>query len=106
MEKLGTLQGDDAHFICAEKKTVGVADGVGGWSKHGIDAGEYARQLMSNAEYAVVNGEPNSKVDPRKVLDAAYSKTKVKGSSTVHSMHFNTRSRRSTLFIPLNLINS
>ncbi len=30
-------------------KQVGVADGVGGWARHGIDAGEYARQLMSNA---------------------------------------------------------
>ncbi|WRX12709.1 hypothetical protein QQP08_005196 [Theobroma cacao] len=31
----------------------GVADGVGGWAAKGVDAGEYARQLMANAIIAV-----------------------------------------------------
>ncbi|KAM6550308.1 hypothetical protein CsatB_000116 [Cannabis sativa] len=41
--------GEDAHFICAKQEIIGVADGVGGWAGKGIDAGEYARQLMSNS---------------------------------------------------------
>lgn len=41
--------GEDAHFICADEDTVGVADGVGGFAKQGIDAGEYARSLMINS---------------------------------------------------------
>ncbi|OIT31317.1 hypothetical protein A4A49_54032 [Nicotiana attenuata] len=27
--------GEDAHFICIEEQTIGVADGVGGWAKWG-----------------------------------------------------------------------
>ncbi|KAK6149103.1 hypothetical protein DH2020_016628 [Rehmannia glutinosa] len=42
-------RGDDAHFISAEEQTIGVADGIGGWIKSGIDGGEYARQLMFNS---------------------------------------------------------
>ncbi|KAK3211420.1 hypothetical protein Dsin_016126 [Dipteronia sinensis] len=33
--------GEDSHFICQEKKSFGVADGVGGWIKQGIDS-DYA----------------------------------------------------------------
>lgn len=39
--------GEDAHFIYDEQ-AIGVADGVGGWADLGIDAGQYARELMSN----------------------------------------------------------
>jgi len=55
--------GEDAFFIAANKKAFGLADGVGslynlfvwvtpfvkvgGWAKMGIDAGVYARKLMS-----------------------------------------------------------
>ncbi|XP_059662196.1 probable protein phosphatase 2C 80 isoform X2 [Cornus florida] len=80
-EKSRTPQGDDAHFICEESQTIGVADGVGGWWKSGVDAGEYARQLITNCVNAIQN-KARSDVDPRKVLDEAYSKTNVKGSST------------------------
>ncbi|CAK9181120.1 unnamed protein product [Ilex paraguariensis] len=45
--------GEDTHFIYAEKQTIGVADSVGGWARKGVDAGEYARELMANAVYAV-----------------------------------------------------
>ncbi|PSS15701.1 Protein phosphatase 2C 55 [Actinidia chinensis var. chinensis] len=34
--------GDDAHFVRAEQQTVGVADGVGGWEKKGMN-GDAAR---------------------------------------------------------------
>lgn len=73
--------GDDAHFICEERQTIGVADGVGGWGIMGIDPGEYARQLMANALEAILM-EPDGKVDLGRVLNQAYSNTKVKGAST------------------------
>ncbi|CAK7335754.1 unnamed protein product [Dovyalis caffra] len=47
-----------ARFICSEKKTIGVADGVGGWCK--TYAGESARHFMSIAETAVVFVEGSS----------------------------------------------
>ncbi|KAM3289527.1 putative protein phosphatase 2C 55 isoform X1 [Capsicum chacoense] len=73
--------GEDAHFICSDEQAIGVADGVGGWADLGIDAGQYARELMSNSVTAIQD-EPKGSVDPARVLDKAYTSTKSKGSST------------------------
>ncbi|KAK1433571.1 hypothetical protein QVD17_10483 [Tagetes erecta] len=73
--------GEDAHFICTDEQAIGVADGVGGWADLGIDAGKYARELMTNSVSAV-RDEPKGSVDPARVLEKAYTKTKAKGSST------------------------
>ncbi|KAJ7981851.1 Protein phosphatase 2C family protein [Quillaja saponaria] len=73
--------GEDAHFICPEKQTLGVADGVGAWAKKGIDGGEYARQLMANS-LAAVHNQPTGAVDPKRVLTEGYLNTKEQGSST------------------------
>lgn len=73
--------GEDAHFICVDEQAIGVADGVGGWALHGIDAGEYARELMTNA-VAAIKEEPKGFIDPARVLEKAYSRTKKVGSST------------------------
>ncbi|XP_061345444.1 probable protein phosphatase 2C 80 [Gastrolobium bilobum] len=77
--------GEDAFYICEKQQTMGVAHGVGGWAKKGIDAGEYARELMTEAMNAV---QLRSKgfVDPRKVLNDAFLNTKAKGSSTASSI--------------------
>lgn len=78
-------QGEDAHFICAQENTIGVADGVGGWANKGIDSGIYARELMMNSVMAVHNQHRTSSgtINPRKVLDGAFSNTKnIQGSST------------------------
>jgi len=69
--------GEDAHF--SNRAAVGVADGVGGWSQYGIDAGEYARQLMSGAKEAV---EVHGLLDPLVVLWHAYRAATSLGSST------------------------
>ncbi|EEF37237.1 probable protein phosphatase 2C 55 [Ricinus communis] len=73
--------GEDAHFICAERQAIGVADGVGGWADVGINAGEYARELMSNSVSAIEE-EPTGLIDPGRVLEKAHSSTKAQGSST------------------------
>ncbi|KAJ6846920.1 putative protein phosphatase 2C 55 [Iris pallida] len=73
--------GEDAHFICTEEQAIGVADGVGGWADQGIDAGEYARQLMSNS-VAAIREQVKGFIDTATVLEKAHSKTKEKGSST------------------------
>ncbi|KAM3323194.1 putative protein phosphatase 2C 55 [Capsicum chacoense] len=74
--------GEDASFICIKQQTIGVADGVGGWAKKGIDSGVYSRELMKNAELAVRNNDNSTTDDLMKVLNEAYSNTKAKGSST------------------------
>ncbi|XP_031126402.1 probable protein phosphatase 2C 55 isoform X2 [Ipomoea triloba] len=73
--------GEDAHFICGDEQAIGVADGVGGWADVGVDAGQYARELMSNSATAV-REEPKGSIDPARVLEKAYICTKAKGSST------------------------
>ena len=72
--------GEDAHFISSDEQTIGVADGVGGWAKKGIDAGNYARELMLNSSIAV--NKERSSVDPKRVLAEAFSNTMHEGSST------------------------
>ncbi|XWS45384.1 hypothetical protein CRYUN_Cryun15aG0132100 [Craigia yunnanensis] len=73
--------GEDAHFICAKEQAIGVADGVGGWAEVGVDAGEFARELMSNSVTAIQD-EPKGSIDPARVLVKAHSSTKSQGSST------------------------
>ncbi|KAJ7966731.1 putative Protein phosphatase 2c [Quillaja saponaria] len=73
--------GEDAHFICLDEQALGVADGVGGWSDLGVNAGLYSRELMSNSANAIKE-EPKGSIDPARVLEKAHSSTKAKGSST------------------------
>ncbi|KAG5555800.1 hypothetical protein RHGRI_006443 [Rhododendron griersonianum] len=73
--------GEDSHFICAEKQTFGVADGVSSWAQKGIDAGEYARELMENAILAIED-KPEGGVNPMAVLNEAFLNTEAQGSST------------------------
>lgn len=72
--------GEDAHFISSEQ-AIGVADGVGGWADLGVDAGHYARELMSHS-IAAIGEEPKGSIDPARVLEKAYISTKARGSST------------------------
>lgn len=73
--------GEDAHFICVDEHVIGVADGVGGWAEVGVDAGKFARELMSNS-ISAIHEQPRDSVDPVKVLEKAHSGTTAKGSST------------------------
>lgn len=73
--------GEDAHFICTLTPAIGVADGVGGWADLGIDAGLYARELMSHS-LAAIQEEPKGSIDLIRALEKAYVRTKAKGSST------------------------
>ncbi|XP_059442092.1 probable protein phosphatase 2C 55 [Corylus avellana] len=73
--------GEDAYFVLEEKQAIGVANGVGGWAADGVDAGEYARELMVNASM-VVHQQPDGVADLKIVLNEAFLNTKAKGSST------------------------
>lgn len=73
--------GEDAHFICDEEQVIGVADGVGGWADVGVNAGLYARELMSNSVKAI-HETPKGSIDPLSVLEKAHAATKALGSST------------------------
>ena len=60
---------------------MGVADGVGGWADVGVDAGDYARELMLQSSIAVAQ-EPHGQIDPARVMLRAHAKTKCRGSAT------------------------
>eukprot|EP00656_Telonema_subtile_P030004 TRINITY_DN3303_c0_g3_i1.p1 TRINITY_DN3303_c0_g3~~TRINITY_DN3303_c0_g3_i1.p1 ORF type:complete len:365 (-),score=29.86 TRINITY_DN3303_c0_g3_i1:2-1096(-) len=72
--------GEDAHFY--SEHAVGVADGVGGWAAHGIDAGEYARQLMKRCEESIESGN----TDPVAAMWHGYKAVQSLGSSTCFVM--------------------
>eukprot|EP00898_Chlorokybus_atmophyticus_P001728 jgi/Chlat1/2556/Chrsp175S02408 len=74
--------GEDAWFISDSGRAAGVADGVGGWSAQGIDAGVYARELMSNAEKLAMETD----ADAQALLERAHSATQAAGSATVAIM--------------------
>ncbi|TXG60273.1 hypothetical protein EZV62_014846 [Acer yangbiense] len=61
--------------------TLGVADGVGGWLKKGIDSGKYSRELLKNSVDAL-DRESRGSVNLRRVLEEAFCMTKSEGSST------------------------
>ncbi|TMW90171.1 hypothetical protein EJD97_016113 [Solanum chilense] len=82
--------GDDANFIHELYQTIGVADGVGGWAKHGIDAGIYARELMKNSHIATDSEAMKGHVNPKRVLEEAYRNTHSKGSSTACIISLNS----------------
>uniref|UniRef100_A0ACD5X944 Uncharacterized protein n=1 Tax=Avena sativa TaxID=4498 RepID=A0ACD5X944_AVESA len=73
--------GEDGHFICIDEQAIGVADGVGGWADHGVDAGLYAKELMSKS-IGAIKDEPEGAIDPSRVLEKAFTSTKARGSST------------------------
>ncbi|CAJ1329092.1 unnamed protein product [Effrenium voratum] len=41
--------GEDAFFACLALSGFGLADGVGGWSQRGVDAGRFSRALLRSA---------------------------------------------------------
>lgn len=69
---------------------------MGGWADVGVDAGAYARELMSEAMKAV-EGEGQGKggpVDPLQALETAHAKTMSQGSSTACLVLLNDQVRR------------
>lgn len=70
--------GEDAHFVLGSS-AIGVADGVGGWCKSGVDPGEYSRQLMQFTEEAIRGDAAASCVQ---ALEYAHSRVNMPGSST------------------------
>lgn len=40
--------GEDAYFISADDSLVGMADGVGGWNKKGVDPALFSNELCAN----------------------------------------------------------
>lgn len=72
-----TNGGEDAYFVLSD--SVGVFDGVGGWARHGVDAGIYARALAASTAAFLEEHGP-AKIE--EALTKAAAVTKHQGSST------------------------
>ncbi|CCW64329.1 unnamed protein product [Phytomonas sp. EM1] len=65
--------GDDSFFVSNTHRVIGIADGVGGWKKKGVDPSLFSNTLMKNAK---LFAETHRKeIDPEVIMDAAYRKT-------------------------------
>ncbi|XP_060650541.1 protein phosphatase PTC7 homolog fig [Drosophila nasuta] len=80
--------GEDSWFISSTPKAevMGVADGVGGWRVKGIDAGIFAKELMSSCSSNAQRPEFDGR-NPRQLLIDSFNQLKGKtttlqGSST------------------------
>eukprot|EP00924_Labyrinthula_sp_SR-Ha-C_P010966 augustus_masked-scaffold_33-processed-gene-1.45-mRNA-1 protein AED:0.23 eAED:0.24 QI:0/-1/0/1/-1/1/1/0/364 len=75
--------GEDAFFVSTDRSALGVADGVGGWSEMGIDAGEFSRKLVLSCKelYNRATEKMQSEDIFRKALEKV-QQLQIKGSST------------------------
>jgi protein phosphatase PTC7 len=91
LPKPGKRKGEDAHFFGPH--TLGVADGVGGWARHGVDAGLYAESLMKHARRRSLADR-----HPQRILWYAYNQSqKVAGSATACVMTVNDQRLHSSV---------
>ncbi|KAF8693580.1 hypothetical protein HU200_038983 [Digitaria exilis] len=75
------LHDHDAHFGDASAGVLGVADGVGAYAESGVDAGAFARGLMSSASAAAAElAEHGAHVCPRALLERAHDATAKSGA--------------------------
>eukprot|EP00937_MAST-01D_sp_MAST-1D-sp2_P007019 g7019.t1 len=76
-------RGEDGHFVFGS--FVGVADGVGGWARKGIDAGRYSNLLMQCCTEFIQSGvtaRGGEGFVPIEAMKHAFEGTDVPGSST------------------------
>lgn len=79
--------GEDSFFTAAHNKAMGVADGVGGWRRSGVDPSEFSNALMQHAKTYTDEHGAEKYLDPQKIMQVAHEmvlkEKKVKaGSST------------------------
>lgn len=73
--------GEDAYFLSADMKVMGVADGVGGWGDIGVDPALYSKSLMEGSKLSAET--PLSLRDPVEIMSDGYQYSAyVQGSST------------------------
>eukprot|EP01063_Lacrimia_lanifica_P009286 TRINITY_DN16287_c0_g1_i1.p2 TRINITY_DN16287_c0_g1~~TRINITY_DN16287_c0_g1_i1.p2 ORF type:complete len:323 (+),score=115.49 TRINITY_DN16287_c0_g1_i1:112-1080(+) len=78
------IRNEDAYFASERGNTVGVADGVGGWRRMGVDASEYPTKLTAAARDALSeDGFVSNLVSPAHLMQFAFDKTHVVGSCAV-----------------------
>ena len=60
---------------------IGVADGVGGWERHGVDSGLFSKQLCRDIQ-KIAEADKNKELSLKEILIEAVKQNKNMGSST------------------------
>ena len=82
--------GEDAFFTDALAMVVGIADGVGGWERLGVDPAAYSRTLMEECESVASMGNASS----TQILQKGFDKTHAEGSCTAIIVKYLALERR------------
>lgn len=72
--------GQDAYFVArvgqdSDTTAFAIADGVGGWSDHGIDPADFSHGLCSYMAETALSWPADEKLTPQKLLEIGYEKT-------------------------------
>lgn len=85
--------GEDSFFVSNTYKTIGIADGVGGWRDEGYDSSVFANDLMRLSKlYAETHRGDR---DPENILSRAFAKLRDDGFVTAGSSTATVASLRS-----------
>jgi len=66
--------GEDSFFACPDSQSFGVADGVGGWARDGIDPGKFSRNVLKYAYDGIRETPADSSANLTGVLGGAVSR--------------------------------
>ncbi|EXJ88321.1 hypothetical protein A1O1_05251 [Capronia coronata CBS 617.96] len=72
--------GQDAYFVARvgqdpDTTAFAIADGVGGWSDHGIDPADFSHGLCSYMAETALSWPHDEKLSPQRLLEIGYEKT-------------------------------
>jgi protein phosphatase PTC7 len=72
--------GQDAYFVARVGKdsnttAFAIADGVGGWTDHGVDPADFSHGICSHMANISLNWDPNTPLSPLQLLDQGYKLT-------------------------------
>jgi len=66
--------GEDSFFACPDSQSFGVADGVGGWARDGIDPGIFSRNVLQYAYQGIRKTPAGSSADLRVAFGGAVNR--------------------------------
>lgn len=72
--------GQDAYFVAcvgqdSNTTAFGIADGVGGWTEHGIDPADFSHGLCSYMAETALSWSRDERLGPKQLLEIGYEKT-------------------------------
>ncbi len=72
--------GQDAYFVARAGQNSGstafaIADGVGGWTEHGVDPADFSHGLCSYMAETALSWSGNERLGPKQLLETGYQKT-------------------------------